>query len=34
MSYTPRWQSIIAALGTAMALAACGGGGIEGATPS
>ena len=34
MSYTPRWQSIIAALGTAMALAACGGGGSDGATPT
>lgn len=34
MSYTPRWQTIVAALGTAMALAACGGGGSDGATPT
>ena len=29
MSYMPRWQSFVVALGTAMALAACGGGGSE-----
>ncbi|MEH6436812.1 CAP domain-containing protein [Massilia sp. DD77] len=37
MSYVPRWRTIVSALGAALALAACGGGGSDGpaaATPS
>ncbi len=33
MSYTPRWQSIAAILGAALAMSACGGGGSSSPTP-